>query len=145
MRTKEFLAQVDHGRIVAAIGAAESKTSGQIRVFVKRGNVGDALTAAQKQFQKLEMEKTRERNAVLIFVAPRTHQFAVIGDAGVHEKCGDVFWEKLIDAMREHFRKDNFTAALEYAIAETGSLLAQHFPRAAGSGSNELPDEIVEG
>ena len=35
------------------------------------------------------MHKTRERNAVLIFVAPRAHKFAVVGDKAIHEKCGE--------------------------------------------------------
>jgi uncharacterized membrane protein len=39
------------------------------------------------------MQKTRDRNAVLIFVAPRAHKYAVVGDVGVHEKCGEEFWK----------------------------------------------------
>src|SRR6266404_3202098 len=50
MRTKEFLSRLEHDRIVAAIREAESKTSGQIRVFIQRGNVDvDPLIAAQKK------------------------------------------------------------------------------------------------
>ena len=31
------------------------------------------------------MTATRDRNGVLIFVAPRAQKFAVIGDSGIHE------------------------------------------------------------
>jgi uncharacterized membrane protein len=144
MRTKDFLGKLDHDRIVGAVKAAEAKTSGQIRVYVQRGELdGDAIDYAQKRFQKLGMQATDERNAVLIFVAPRARKFAVIGDEGVHQKCGDGFWEQLIEKMRAHFRNENFTDALVEAIEETGQLLARHFPKTSES-SNELPDEIVE-
>jgi len=74
MRTREFLSRLEHDEIVAAIREAESKTSGQIRIFIQRGKLNvDPLIAAQKKFHRLGMHKTAERNAVLIFVAPRAH------------------------------------------------------------------------
>ncbi|HXM74516.1 MAG TPA: TPM domain-containing protein, partial [Chthoniobacterales bacterium] len=89
MRTKEFISKLDHDRIVKAIQEAESKTSAEIRVYLQRGKLADdAVNAARKRFQKLGMHKTAERNAVLIFVAPRAHKFAVVGDQAIHEKCG---------------------------------------------------------
>jgi uncharacterized membrane protein len=145
MRTKEFLSKLDSDRIVRAIRAAEAKTSGEIRVYLQRGQLaGDALEAAQTQFRKLGMEKTKERNGVLIFVAPRARKFAVIGDEGVHQKCGEEYWQQLVDSMREHFQKEDFNQALLEAIESTGELLAKHFPKTDG-GPNELPDAIVEG
>ena len=38
MRTKEFLSKLEHDQIVSAIREAESKTSGEIRVYVQRGS-----------------------------------------------------------------------------------------------------------
>jgi uncharacterized membrane protein len=144
MRTKEFLSKLEHDRIVGAIREAESKTSSQIRVYVQRGKLSaDPLIAAQKKFYQLGMHKTRERNAVLIFVAPRAHKFAVVGDQAVHEKCGEQFWQRLVDGMRAHFQNEKFSHAIVETIEETGKMLATHFPRRSTS-SNELPDTIVE-
>jgi uncharacterized membrane protein len=145
MRTDEFLHKLDQDRIVGAIREAEQKTSGEIRVFFQRGNLkGDALPAARKQFRNLGMQKTKERNGVLIFVAPRARKFAVVGDEGVHQKCTEEYWSRLIDFMRDYFQKEEFTQALVAAIDQAGKLLAKHFPK-AGGGKNELPDAIVEG
>jgi uncharacterized membrane protein len=145
MRTKDFLGKLDHDRIVRAIKEAEAKTSGQIRIYVQRGELdGDALGYAQKKFQKLGMQATKERNGILIFMVPRARKFAVIGDAGVHQKCGDQFWQQLVERMRAHFQQANFTDALVEAIEEAGKLLARHFPKTGGA-QNELPDEIIEG
>src|SRR5436853_6211172 len=103
MHTKEFLSRLEHDQIVQAIRDAESKTSGQVRVFVQRGKLEvDPLIAARKKFQRLGMHKTPERNGVLIFVAPRAHKFAVVGDQAIHEKCGESFWQTLGDRMRKH-------------------------------------------
>jgi len=144
MRTKEFLSRLEHDRIVGAIREVESKTSSQIRVYVQRGKLSaDPLIAAQKKFQRLGMHKTRERNAVLIFVAPRAHKFAVVGDRAVHEKCREQFWQHLIDGMRGHFQNEKFSRALIEAIGEAGEMLAAHFPKIS-TGGNELPDDIIE-
>jgi uncharacterized membrane protein len=144
MRTKEFLSQLEHHRIVQAIREAESKTSAQIRVCVQRGKLnGDPLIAAQKKFQRLGMHKTSERNGVLIFVAPRARKFAVVGDQATHERCGDIYWRQIVDRMREHFRNERFSDALVDAIRDTGKMLATHFPKRSGSAS-EQSGEIVE-
>lgn len=144
MRTKEFLSKLQHDRIVQAIRDAESKTSGQIRVFVQRGTLkDDPLIAAQRRFHRLGMQKTAQRNAVLIFVAPRAHKFAIVGDEGIHKSCGEELWQRLVGSMREHFQRENFTQAITDAILEIGDALAAKFPgRSTSTGA--LPDDVVE-
>lgn len=145
MRTKEFLSRLDHQRIVAAIRTAEAKTSGEIRVYIQRGEMEpDALQIAQKKFANLGMEKTAQRNAILIFVAPRARKFAVVGDEGVHQKCGPEFWQRLVDRMQRHFQDEEFSNAVVEAIENAGTLLAKHFPRRKGD-RNELTDDVLEG
>ncbi len=139
------MARLDHKQIVDAIAAAERKTSGEIRVFIQRGEVADdPLLFAEKKFIELGMGKTAERNAVLILVAPRAQKFAVVGDEGIHNKCGTQFWEQLVATMRGHFQREAFTDALVEAIVTAGDSLAAHFPRQSDD-RNELSDEVVEG
>jgi uncharacterized membrane protein len=142
MKAREFLGQLRHDDIVAAIREAEQQTSGEIRVFISRQPIADPLPVAQAQFLKLRMDRTRHRNGVLIFVAPRTHKFAVIGDAGVHTHCGDMFWRELADEMAGHFRKSEFTAGVVHGIRKAGQLLARHFPASPGD-RNELSDNVA--
>jgi uncharacterized membrane protein len=144
MRTREFLSKLEHNRIIQAIHEAESKTSGEIRVLIERGKLkSDPFVAAQRKFHRLGMHKTRERNAVLIFVAPRVHKFAVVGDEAIHEKCGDQFWQRVVTAMHHCFRQNKFTEGLGGAITIIGDMLGQHFPRRPAD-TNELPDEVIE-
>jgi uncharacterized membrane protein len=129
MRTKEFLSKLEHDQIVWTIQEAEAKTSAQIRVYIQRGKLnGDPLIAAQKKFHRLGMHKAPKRNAVLIFVAPRARKFAIVGDQAIHEKCGELYWQRVVEVMREHFRNERFSDALVDAIRDIGSVLATHFP-----------------
>jgi uncharacterized membrane protein len=142
MKPKEFLAKLDSKRIVAAIVEAEKKTSGEIRVFVSKREVEDAKREAERHFAEMGMAKTRHRNGVLLFFAPKARKFAVIGDTGVHEKCGDVFWTELVGRMSGFLRQEQFTGAVMHGVEEAGRLLAEHFPPEPGD-SDELPNEIV--
>ena len=83
----------DEQRIVAAIEAAELVTSGEVRVHLNDTCSGDPLRDAQKQFQKLGMYRTAERNGILFFLALESHKFAVVGDSGIHAKVCQSFWE----------------------------------------------------
>ena len=142
MRARTFLSQLQQDHIVAAIREAEAKTSGEIRVFISRKAVEDPLPVAQAHFLRMGMDKTRGRDGVLIFVAPRTRKFAVIGDAGVHARCGDAFWRDLAEEMTAYFRRAEFTSGIVHGIRKAGELLAQHFPARPGD-QNELPDDVA--
>jgi uncharacterized membrane protein len=141
MKAKDFVCQLDDKHIVQSIQKAEQKTSGEIRVFITRQEPEDAVAAAQAQFDALEMHKTAGKNGVLIYVAPRVQKFAVVGDKGVHERCGQQFWESVASEMTVHFKKSEFTRGILHGVHKAGELLAQHFPRRPGD-INELPDEI---
>ena len=130
---------IDDTRVIAAIGAAEARTSGEIRVFISSARTEEPVLAAEKQFEKMNMTQTAARNGVLIFLAPASHTFAVIGDKGVHEKCGEAFWRELAAAMNEHFKRADFTQGLLLGIERAGTLLADQFPRQPND-RNELPD-----
>lgn len=141
MSANPFLKQLRESEIVAAIKAAELKTSGELRVFVSRHQVQDPVAAAQEQFAKLGMTQTLERNGVLVFLAPATRNFAVIGDVNIHARCGDAFWRELADTMTGHFRNGEFTEGIVHGVQRAGDLLARHFPRRKDD-RNELPDTV---
>jgi uncharacterized membrane protein len=132
MHPRTFAKHLQHDSIVAAIRDAGHKTTGEIRVSISHKHIDDAVAAAQAEFLRLGMNQSPGRNGVLIFVAPRAHKFAVIGDEAVHAKCGDEFWRKLADTMTGYFRKSEFTPGIIHGVQKAGDLLAKHFPRLAG-------------
>ena len=143
MRHRKFVSQLAHERIHAAIHAAEEKSSGEIRVMVSHKAAPNPVAMAQEAFGRLGMQATKHRNAVLIFVAPRSRTFAVVGDQAVHAKCGDDFWRELAEAMTAHFKRGEFTDGLLHGINRAGELLAAHFPREPDD-KNKLPDDVIE-
>jgi len=142
MHHKEFVSKLDETRIVKAITEAERKSSGEIRVYVSHRRRTDPLKFARKRFVELGMTQTRHRNAVLIYLVPLTRQFAVVGDAGVHEKCGDAFWQRVSAQMAGLLKQGRSNEAILEAIQMIGDILARHFPRDPDD-RNELPDRIV--
>lgn len=140
---KQFLQRIDSVRIERAIRDAEARTSGEIRVVFQPGEVDDATTLAAQEFTRLEMHATRERNAVLLLVAPDARQFALYGDEGVHAKCGDRFWSDVAAAMEERLRAGAHTDAIVLGVERIGALLAREFPRQADD-RDELPNDVVQ-
>jgi uncharacterized membrane protein len=76
-------------------------------------------------------------------VAPKSRNFAVLGDSGIHEKCGAEFWEGVAAAMKGCFQAGKFTDGIVAAVEAVGERLAAHFPVAAND-RDELPNEIDE-
>lgn len=142
MKAREFIDRLDESKIVAEIAAAERNTSGEIRVFISRRTPEDVVARARERFEKLGMTRTRHRNAVLIYFAPRVRKFAVIGDRGVHEKCGEAFWEETVAEIAGELRAERFTEAVQDAVRKIGALLAAHFPPEPGN-ANELPNDLL--
>ncbi|HZZ57907.1 MAG TPA: TPM domain-containing protein [Opitutaceae bacterium] len=137
-------APIDHARVVEAIRAAEAGTSGEIRVVIARHRTRHPIVSARKHFVRLGMGRTPEHNGVLIFVAPRSHNFAVVGDKGIHGKAGDNHWNTVTEAMRARFVKGDFTGGIVAGVACAGRELARHFPRQPGDRPNLLPDKVEE-
>jgi len=144
MKPDSFLNRLDHDRIVAAISAAEARSRGEVRVHVARKAVEDPQRAAAALFEKLGMHATGERNGVLLFVAPASQRFAVVGDKGIHEKMDEGFWKDVASAMEEDFRQGRFTDAIVKGVTKAGDALAVHFPRTGRPDVNELPNEVSE-
>jgi uncharacterized membrane protein len=142
MKPKEFLAQLDDTAVVAEIAAAERKSSGEIRVYVSEKTIDDPVARATLRFKKLGMEKTRDRNAILLYFAPAVQKFAIIGDSGIHEKCGQAFWEEVAAEIRAQLKQQQFTEAVVRAVRKVGEVLARHFPR-SDDDRDELSNEIL--
>jgi uncharacterized membrane protein len=143
MKPKDFLAKLDDDRVVAAIKEAERGTSGEIRVFVSsRALKGDDVQArAEARFVKLRMPATDERNGVMFYFVPRDRKFAIVGDRGIHEKCGANFWAEIAGALHGRLAKGEFTEGVVEAIGRAGAALARHFP-GRHDDRNELSDTV---
>ncbi|MGV3695582.1 TPM domain-containing protein [Flavobacterium sp.] len=143
-KVEDFLTSEEEQEIVAAIGKAEKNTSGEIRVHIEKETSIAAIDRAVEVFQHLNMENTRERNGVIIYVAVKSHQFAIYGDKGINEKVSDDFWDCTKDIMQKHFREGHFKQGLIEGILNAGEQLKKHFPY-LDTDTDELSNEISKG
>jgi uncharacterized membrane protein len=145
-RRREFFSASEKQQIVAAIQAAERQTSGEIRVFVEsRCRYVDPLDRAAEVFSVLKMDQTAARNGVLVYVALRDRQLAIVGDQGIHEKVGNTFWEREVRQILADFNKANYAEGIAKIVGDIGEALRAHFPYDKDGDINELPDDIVFG
>jgi uncharacterized membrane protein len=141
-----FFTEEEARLIVKAVKHAEQRTSGEVRVFVEnRCRWVDAIDRAAEIFFSLKMEKTENRNAVLIYVAVKDRQLAIFGDEGIHQKVGSSYWNNRVREMLASFNKDNYAEGISNCAVQIGEALEQNFPYDRGTDKNELPDDIVFG
>ena len=141
MDAASFFTKEQQSEILASVKEAEKSTSGEIRVHIETSCQEDVLDRAAWIFSKLNMNKTAERNGVLIYLAVRDHKFAIIGDSGINAKVPVGFWDEIKELMQNSFREGKFTEGLSRGIILAGSQLKAHFPYNKED-VNELSDEI---
>jgi len=145
-RRKEFFSRDEQERIVNAIRLAEQQTSGEIRVYTEsRCRFVDPLDRAAEVFWGLKMDMTKDRNGVLVYIAMKDRQFAILADQGIHEKVGQAFWNEEVSVMKKHFVNALPADAIEAVITDVGQALRTHFPYDRATDKNELPDDLVFG
>ncbi|HAD11598.1 MAG TPA: hypothetical protein DCF33_04075 [Saprospirales bacterium] len=138
--------KAEEAQIIAAIRQAERGTSGEIRLYVEDFCMKEhPVEQAAELFQLFGMYQTRERNAVLIYLAQLSHHFAIWGDVGIHERVGFQFWEEEKKILKAHFQQDKAAEGLCEAIRLIGDRMRTYFPADDDHNENELPDEIIYG
>jgi uncharacterized membrane protein len=140
-QARNFFTAEQQQEIIHAIQAAEKNTSGEIRLHLEESCGNDVIARAAVIFQKLNMHKTELRNGVLIYLAVKDRQFAIIGDVGINENVPEDFWDNIKDQMLVHFKQEHFVDGLKIAIENSGRELKHYFPR-ADDDVNEMTDEI---
>jgi uncharacterized membrane protein len=128
--------------IANTIAEAEKATSGEIRIAIEKHCSGSAFERATQYFAELGMDKTAQRNGVLIYLASDDKKFAIIGDRGIDSVVPDDFWETTQVAMKAHFLSGNLAEGIIAGVSLAGEKLALFFPYQNGD-VNELPNDIV--
>jgi len=145
-KEKDFFSEQEKQQLFEAIQKAEQRTSGEVRLFVEsRCRFIDPVDRAKELFLQLGMDKTKDRNGTLVYVAVKDHQAAILGDIGIHQKVGQKYWEDEVSKMLLYFKQEHLTEGLCNIINDIGEALHFYFPYDKATDKNELPDEIVFG
>jgi uncharacterized membrane protein len=139
---KMFFTDEEQLKIVAAIKAAENNTSGEIKVHIATSSQWeDVVKQAAAVFDKLDLEKTKQRNGVLIYIAKNDRQFAIWADKGINAVVPEGYWESTIDLMRSYMKVGQYAEGVIKGIHMIGVKLKVYFP-IQGDDVNELSNEI---
>ena len=143
MKIKHFLSNVEHQRVHDAIKAAEQHTSGDIVVYITHRKTDDPLAAAHQEFRKLKLDSDAAQNSVLIFLAPKTQKFAIVGGTALHDKVGQRWWDDLVPLLAKHFKDSRYTDGLVALIEHIGHAHKAHFPATASrpTGTSDIVEE----
>jgi uncharacterized membrane protein len=144
-KKEAFFSKEEEERMVEAIRSAEKQTSGEIRIYMEQHCAFiNPVDRAKEVFLDLEMFKTKDRNAVLLYIATKDKQLALLGDEGIYQKMGQVFWDNEVKLMLAEFKQHHFIDGVCKIIGDVGQALQSNFPYEADD-KNELDDGIVYG
>ena len=144
MNAVNFFSKEEKEVIKSAVKEAELNTSGEIRVHIDNRCKEDVMDRAAWWFEKLEMQKTEQRNGVIFYLAVKDHKFAILGDAGINAVTPEDFWDQIKEKMLASFQEGAFANGLKEGILMAGEALKSHFPH-QDDDVNELSDEISFG
>ncbi|MDA9555283.1 TPM domain-containing protein [Pelobium sp.] len=136
------LSDKEQEKIKHSIEWAEKATSGEIRVCVEKNCSKDAYERAVECFFDLNMQATRLRNGVLVYIAFEDRKFAIIGDVGINQLVPDGFWDSTKVLMLEKFKNNEIAEGISLGIIEAGKQLKKYFPHHSDD-VNELSDDIT--
>lgn len=143
-KVERFLSQKEENEIVEAICKAEKETSGEIRIHIEKTTSIDVYERAMEVFNMLEMNNTKLKNGVLIYVAVEDKTFVIYGDKGINDLVDTDFWNSTKDIIQSYFKQGKFKEGLVEGVLRAGKELQANFPWDA-SDVNELPNEISNG
>ena len=136
------LSDKEQEKIKLSIEWAEKATSGEVRVCIESVCEKDAYERAIECFFDLEMQNTKLKNGVLVYIALDTHKFAIIGDTGIDKLVAHDFWDSTKSLMLEKFKAGEVAEGISVGIIEAGKQLKKYFPYQSDD-LNELPDDII--
>ena len=139
---REFLTKAEAEAINSAINVAERSSSAELKLVLARHCWCDLKAKAHNIFSELDLDRTEQRNCILLMLVVSNREFLIYGDQGIHEKVGQDFWDDIRDDMVNAFVRDEFGEGLSTAIRQIGEKLALYFPFHQDD-TDEVSNEII--
>ncbi len=141
-----FFNDDDFLRISEAIKKVESKTAGEIKISIKEKRDfsqrnKSLIELATIEFSRLQMNNTRDKTGILLFLLLNEKKFYILADEGINKKVEQNVWDKIRDRMQSEFARGHFTRGILLGINEVGKILSFHFPIKSDD-VNELSDKV---
>lgn len=142
---KKLFSEAEEHKIVKAIADSEKKTIGEIRLYVEKVcDFPDPLDRVRDLFFSNEMQYTENRTGVLIYLAYKSHHFAIWGDDGISKRLPEDFWDCTCKEAINYFKDGKYLEGVLSAVKSVGDKLILNFPENDDT-KNQLPDDIIYG
>lgn len=151
MKNLKFIEQIltkDELDIIAEeIGMQERYTSGEIRVSIKHNRSffdkkKTLRDVAIKEFKRLKMFKTRDKNGILLLLVLKERSFYILPDIGITQVLHQNFWNDIAAKSETFFREGKFFKGILHIIRECGKSLQEKFPIKKDD-TNELDNNVA--
>lgn len=98
---------------------------------------------AREIFQSKNLEATRGRTGVLIFVSLAERMAELIADEGIATHVEPHVWDRAMAALAAGLKRGEPGAGFAAAVGLCGDVLAERFPADPNDNPNQLPDAVV--
>ncbi|MBI5578719.1 MAG: TPM domain-containing protein [Deltaproteobacteria bacterium] len=114
------------------------------RIFISDMEMeAEVQEAAEIQFYKKGVYRTREETGVLIYVSVFERKVRVLGDRGLNARIPEGYWKDIVATIVPGFRKGRPAESICQAVARISDVLEEKFPVRMGD-KDELKNLIVE-
>ncbi|HOY32763.1 MAG TPA: TPM domain-containing protein [Bacteroidales bacterium] len=141
-KVPELFTMDDIEDIKQAIMLAELDTSAEIRVHIETEPNGNCETNAAECFLNYTMNRTKEKNGLLIYLALTNRRFCIHYDEGIRKIIPPDFWVVINQKFLTRISSGNYVEGIIEVIQQTGAQLKKFFPRKPGD-INQLADEVT--
>jgi putative membrane protein len=98
---------------------------------------------AAEIFRSKNLEATRGRTGVLIFVSLAERMAEIVADEGIAGHVEPGVWDRAMAALAQGLKRGEPGAGFAAAVGLCGDVLAAHFPADPVDNPNELPDAVI--
>ncbi len=105
---------------------------------------GEVSEAAQVQFFRKGLYRTREETGILIYISVFERRVWVLGDRGINAVIPEGNWDGIVATIVRAIKDGHPAEGICQAVNEVGRILKEKFPVGSGD-QNELGNLIVEG
>jgi putative membrane protein len=120
------------------------RISGLKRIFITKAEIAEEVEeAALTAFYRNDLNDTRDRTGILIFISVFERQAYVLADEGINAKVDKTVWQEVIDLVVNGIKERKQAEGICGAIRRCGELIREHFPIKPDD-TNELGNLIIE-
>lgn len=150
----DYFTEEDFARITESVRQAESQTSGEIRVKIRKyfqkgrecfeADIRDIHHQAEFDFDAEGLAKTQDKTGVLILVVLEERKFKILADEGIYKKLPQFYLDNCAKDLVSRFVNAEYVSGIRETVEALGVMLAKHFPRRHDD-VNELPNDVIVG